>query len=127
MKILITGATGLVGSKLLEELALAGHDDMRVLSTNKVRAKEQICFPVEVFEWNPLKNSIEDGALEGVDIIFHLAGESVADGRWSSERKKRILDSRVNGTKLLLNEILVHVTYIHGASVTSASQLDFLY
>ena len=105
MKILITGATGLVGSKLLEELALAGHDDMRVLSTNKVRAKEQICFPVEVFEWNPLKNSIEDGALEGVDIIFHLAGESVADGRWSSERKKRILDSRVNGTKLLLNEI----------------------
>lgn len=105
MKILITGATGLVGSKLLEELVLSGHDDIRILTTNKLRAKDQISFPVEIFEWNPILNKIEEGSLQGVDIVFHLAGESVADGRWSNERKKRILDSRVNGTKLLLKEI----------------------
>ncbi len=105
MKILITGATGLVGIRLMEELILSGREDIRILTTSKNRAQKNINFPVEIFEWNPLQNKIEAGALENVDIIFHLAGESVAEGRWSSERKKRILDSRVKGTQLILDEI----------------------
>ncbi len=105
MKILVTGATGLVGQKLVETLMLSGKDDIRILTTNKQRASETIAFPVEIMEWNPLKSTIDNNALKDVDIIFHLAGESVADGRWSSERKKRILNSRVMGTQLLLTEI----------------------
>ncbi|ATH08701.1 TIGR01777 family protein [Halobacteriovorax marinus] len=105
MKILITGATGLVGKRLLEKLFLSGFDDVRILSTSKKRAQNSIPFPVEVFEWSPLENKISDAALENIDIVFHLAGESVADGRWSKQRKERILNSRVNGTRLLLDSI----------------------
>ena len=105
MKILITGATGLVGTRLLEELVLSGNDDIRILTTNRSSAQKKMLIPVEIFEWNPIDEKIEKGALEGVDIIFHLAGESVAEGRWSSSRKQRILDSRVKGTQLILDEI----------------------
>ena len=105
MKILITGATGLVGTKLVETLILQGHDDIRILSTNKKRASKSIPFPVDIKKWNPLNSEIEENSLDDVDIIFHLAGESVADGRWSQERKERILKSRTLGTQILLNEI----------------------
>lgn len=105
MKILVTGATGLVGKRLVETLMLNGHHDIRILTTNKKKALETLNFPIEVKSWNPLKSQIEDNSLTDVDIIFHLAGESVADGRWSDERKKRILNSRVQGTELILKEI----------------------
>jgi uncharacterized protein (TIGR01777 family) len=105
MKVLISGATGLVGSKLLEVLILNGVDDLCVLSRNKNEALKKIPFPVEVFEWNPEENYIEDGALTNVDIVIHLAGENVGDGRWTSDRKKRILVSRINSTNLLISEI----------------------
>jgi uncharacterized protein (TIGR01777 family) len=105
MKILVTGATGLVGSKLIEKLIENGHQDIRVLTTNKEKAISKINLPVEIMEWNPLNNYIENNSLNDIDIIFHLAGESVADGRWSIDRKERILNSRVMGTKILLNEI----------------------
>lgn len=105
MKILITGATGLVGSKLLEVLTLKGFDDLRILTRNKIKAQNNIPFPVEYYEWNPEQNYLEAGALKGVDIVIHLAGENVGDGRWSIDRKKRILDSRVQSTQLLIHEI----------------------
>jgi uncharacterized protein (TIGR01777 family) len=105
MKILISGATGLVGSRLLEALTLKGYDDLRVLTRNKVTAKKNIPFPVECFEWNPEQNTIEVGALDSVDVVIHLAGENVGDGRWTAERKNKILESRVNSSKLLINEI----------------------
>lgn len=105
MKILVTGATGLVGKRLVETLMLSGHHDIRILTTNKERALKTLKFPVEVKTWNPLKSQIEENSLSGVDIIFHLAGESVAEGRWSDERKDRILKSRVLSTELILGEI----------------------
>ncbi|WP_290733108.1 TIGR01777 family oxidoreductase [Halobacteriovorax sp. JY17] len=105
MKILITGATGLIGTRLLETLILKGYEDIRVLTTNKEKAKSKISFPIEICEWNPIAGTIEKGALENVSIVFHLAGEGVAEGRWSEKRKKSILDSRVKGTSILLREI----------------------
>lgn len=105
MKILITGATGLVGSKLLEELMEKGYDDIRVLTRDKQKAKLTIPFPVESFEWNPEKNFIEKNTFLDVDIVIHLAGDNIADGRWSEKKKARILNSRIEGTKLLINEI----------------------
>lgn len=105
MKILVTGATGLIGTKLLEELILQGYDDLRILTRNKKKAQSTLSFPVELYEWNPDIGSLEKGALENVDVIFHLAGENIADGRWSQKRKEQIQSSRVLSTKLLIQEI----------------------
>ncbi|MBY0414322.1 MAG: TIGR01777 family oxidoreductase [Bdellovibrionales bacterium] len=105
MKILLTGATGLVGTKLLEQLTLQGFDDLRILSRNKQKAKSTISFPAEIFEWNPEAGSIDKGALENVDIIIHLAGENIADGSWSKDKKERIMNSRTMSSLLLMKEI----------------------
>lgn len=105
MKILITGATGLVGTKLVEKLMLDGHTDIRVLSRNIEKVKKNIPFPVDAYFWNPDEMKIQDGALEGVDIVFHLAGENIADGRWNSHKKDRILKSRVMSSRLLIDTI----------------------
>ena len=105
MKILVTGATGLIGSQLLETLVTSGHEDIRILTRNKDRYLKTSDFPLEVFEWNPDEKYIEDGALEGVDYIIHLAGESVAEGRWSKSKKEKILNSRIDGTQKLIDEI----------------------
>jgi uncharacterized protein (TIGR01777 family) len=108
LKILITGATGLVGARLLEFLMLKGYDDIRVLTRDKKNALEKIPFPVEVFLWNPKDQYLQPGALDDVEVVIHLAGENIADGRWSDKKKKMILESRVQSSNLLINEIKKH-------------------
>ncbi|HEX8844850.1 MAG TPA: TIGR01777 family oxidoreductase [Pyrinomonadaceae bacterium] len=94
MKIVITGATGLVGSALLPSLRAKGHQVIRLVrSTPKDGA-------TEIF-WDPEKGSLDPGEVEGIDAVVHLAGESIAEGRWTDEKKRRIRESRVKGTKLL--------------------------
>jgi uncharacterized protein len=105
MKILITGVTGLVGKKLLETLFLKRYSDIHITSRNKKRAESTIPFPIKAFEWDPERSFLEEGALDGVNTIIHLAGESVAEGRWSKAKKERILSSRLKSTSLLMDEI----------------------
>ena len=105
MKILVTGATGLIGSKLIEALFLKGYSDIRVLSRDRDRAERECPFPIAAYHWNPAQNAIDASALAGVDVIVHLAGENVAGGRWNSKRKNRILDSRVEGSALLVKAV----------------------
>lgn len=105
MKILITGATGLIGKKLIETLFINGMGDIRVLTRNKSKAKKLIDFPVEVFKWNPNDHYIEKGALEGIDSIIHLAGENVANKKWTNQRKLEILESRRVSTGVLLKKL----------------------
>lgn len=93
MNILITGSTGFIGSALVSSLTTGGH---RV--TRLVRSKPRIG-EGEVF-WNPEVGSIEAPGLEGLDAVVHLAGERIT-GRWTAEKKARILDSRIKGTRLL--------------------------
>jgi uncharacterized protein (TIGR01777 family) len=102
MKVLITGASGLVGQQMMENFFESGITDIRVLTRNK---HQEFSFPVEIYSWDPSTSYIEKGALEGVDAVIHLAGESVAEGRWTRKKKNRILDSRVNSTKLLMETI----------------------
>ncbi len=103
--ILITGATGLVGSKLVATLKEKGEKDIRILTRNKSKTKNTYPYEVEVFNWDPTLGTIEEGALEGVETVIHLAGEGVADGRWTEKRKARILNSRVKGTQTLIEAI----------------------
>jgi len=105
MKILITGATGLIGSRLLECLAINGHDDIRVLTRDKKKAQTSLPYPLEIYEWDPLQNKIEVGALENVDIVIHLAGENIATERWGKLKKRKIIDSRILSTRMLISEI----------------------
>jgi uncharacterized protein (TIGR01777 family) len=94
MKILITGSTGLVGSRLAESLKSKGHGIVRLVrSTPKDSA-------TEVY-WNPEQGTLNATELEGLDAVVHLAGENVAEGRWTDEKKRRIRESRIKGTTLL--------------------------
>jgi hypothetical protein len=95
MNVLISGATGLIGSALVPELEANGHTVTR-LSRSQSGA--------DTVRWDPSAGTI-DGDLEGTEAVVHLAGESIAQGRWSPDKKRRILDSRVQGTRLLAERI----------------------
>jgi uncharacterized protein len=102
MRALVTGATGFVGRRLLGKL-----DHPIVLSRNPQRAREELMdYPVTVHGWNPTEEPAPAEAFEGVDVVFHLAGESIADGRWTAAKKQRLHDSRVLGTRNLVAALL---------------------
>jgi uncharacterized protein (TIGR01777 family) len=92
-KILITGASGMVGSALAEHLAGNGDIVHRL-----VRRPPQ--WEGEI-EWSPDNRTIDADALNGIETVYHLAGENIAEGRWTEAKKARIRDSRVIGTTLL--------------------------
>ena len=89
MKILISGSHGLVGKALLGSLKNDGHEVIRL-----VRHERQMTAP-EV-EWDPKRGVIDVDHLEGLEVVVHLAGESIAEGRWNDEKKRRIRESRVD-------------------------------
>ncbi len=99
MKVLITGATGLVGSHLCARLKRAGHEVV-ALSRDGKRAAAQL--GVAAFSWDYRNEPVPDPALDGVDSIVHLMGENVGAGRWTAARKRAIADSRIESAKKLI-------------------------
>lgn len=97
MKALVTGATGLVGRELLRRLGEAV-----VLTRDVERTRGRLGPGVRAFAWRPESEPAPAPAFESVDVVFHLAGEPVAEGRWTAEKKQRIADSRVLGTRNLV-------------------------
>lgn len=91
--VLVSGATGLIGSALCARLRELGYS-VRALS----RSRGDV-------SWDPNAGTMEDGALEGVDAVVHLAGEPVTQ-RWTSGARQRIMDSRVRSTQILVDAIL---------------------
>jgi len=94
MKILIAGATGLVGTALKPAFDAKGFS-----ITDLVRKSPNVALPE--IEWHPNRGEIDAASLEGFDAVINLAGESIAEGRWTDEKKKRIRESRIKGTRLL--------------------------
>jgi uncharacterized protein (TIGR01777 family) len=92
MRILISGSTGLIGSTLLPRLSQKGHGVTRL-----VRSRSETG---GIF-WDPMSGTLDANAFEGMDAVIHLAGESIATGRWTSAKKQRIRESRVLGTRHL--------------------------
>lgn len=100
MRVLLTGSSGLVGHALLTSLAADGHTVVRLMRSHAPAPGRHIT-------WDPDKGVIAADDLEDFDAVVHLAGESIV-GRWTAEKKARILESRVKGTRLL-SEALVHL------------------
>jgi len=101
MKVLITGATGLVGSTLVEKALSLGHE-IHFLTTQKSKLAEKQ--KMKGFYWNPSTNELDEACFEGVDAIVHLAGASISQ-RWTKKNKENISSSRINGTRLLVDSI----------------------
>ncbi|SEI84898.1 hypothetical protein SAMN05216327_104212 [Dyadobacter sp. SG02] len=98
-KVLITGGTGLIGKRLTQMLLDKGYE-IAFLSRKKARIPS-----VQVFEWDIQKGYIEEGALDNLHFLVHLAGTNVGEGRWTEERKKSILESRTESIKLIARKL----------------------
>lgn len=103
MKIGVTGATGLIGSKLCRRLKAESHD---VAAFVRDPDRSRKLLPgVAIHRWEVSFGPPDSKALEGLDGLFHLAGESIAGGRWTPERKRKIRESRVLGTRQVVSAI----------------------
>lgn len=94
MKILVSGSHGLVGKALIRSLTNDGHEVVRLVRRDRAFGALEI-------EWHPNQGHIDHEHLEGLDAVVHLAGESIASGRWNEQRKRAIRESRTKGTSLL--------------------------
>jgi len=104
MKILMTGATGLIGKEIGKKLVSEGHE-ITVLTRNIVEAKSSLPFPAKFLAWGHYSEALPPSYFDNIDSVIHLAGESIASGRWTSKRKKQILESRVIGTRNIVEAI----------------------
>jgi uncharacterized protein (TIGR01777 family) len=96
MNIVVSGASGLVGSALVPALRSAGHGVSRLVRGRAAQAPDEIA-------WRPEANEIDVDSLEGTDAIVNLAGENIGQGRWTAARRERILRSRVDATRTLVS------------------------
>jgi uncharacterized protein (TIGR01777 family) len=102
MRVTITGASGLIGSKLVHELTARG-DEVTVLSRSPDKTRERLK-SVAAVHWDPIAGPAPTEALAGRDAVVHLAGENVAQ-RWSDDARRRIRESREVGTRNLVTGI----------------------
>src|SRR5262249_12336855 len=94
MHVLISVASGFIGSALVPTLTAGGHRVTRLVRSTPRPGRAEI-------PWNPATRSIGTPALEGLDAIVHLAGDNIASGRWTAVKKASIRNSRVQGTTVL--------------------------
>lgn len=97
MRVAVSGSTGLIGSALVERLRREGHTVARLVRSAKGAGAGDVV-------WDPDAGTIDAAALERMDAVVHLAGENVGT-RWTEEKKRRIRDSRVKGTRLISETI----------------------
>jgi uncharacterized protein (TIGR01777 family) len=99
MRALITGATGFIGRRLLERI-----DEPVVVTRDPKRVQGKLD-GAEIHAWDPMSGPPPPEALRGVEAVFHLAGEPIAEGRWNEAKRRRLRESRVVGTANLVEGI----------------------
>jgi uncharacterized protein (TIGR01777 family) len=103
MKVAITGATGFVGSRLVEQLQAQGHQPL-IFTRNREAALRK--FPnLEIVAYTPTQSGDWQKAIAGCDAVVHLAGEPIAESRWTPQHKAEILNSRKLGTQKIVEAI----------------------
>jgi uncharacterized protein len=103
MIVVLTGATGFIGKAVAARLSAGGHA-LRALTRNPQVTQAGLPPGCEAFAW-PAGGPVPPEALDGAEGVIHLAGENLAGGRWTAERKRRILASRTEGTRALVQAI----------------------
>lgn len=101
MRILLTGGTGFIGKALGQALVARGHE-LVVLTRNPEKARQNSPYPARFFAWEGSRDLPPREALRDIEAVAHLAGESIAQGRWTSSRKAELKNSRVLTTQNLL-------------------------
>ncbi len=96
-KVLITGGTGLIGFKIIEKLLYKGYE-VNCLTRSKKNSNHDF---LKYFIWNPGEGTADEKAFDAINYVINLAGAGVADKRWTTSRKKEILNSRVDSIKTL--------------------------
>lgn len=101
--VLVTGATGFIGSRVCDALHQKDYS-VNVVSRDPERARTKLNSVNEIYTWNPETEQLPSEAASDVNVVIHLAGEAIA-GRWNAEKKQRIRDSRVLSTQNLVGSI----------------------
>ena len=101
MKLLISGSSGFIGTELLSFLPAKGYEAFRLARPSAAASTKS----EGVIFWDIEKQQLDSEKLENFDAMIHLVGENIGEGRWTDEKKQRILDSRVKSTELLANKI----------------------
>lgn len=104
MRVLVSGSTGLVGSALVESLESQGHKVARLVRPGTSLKKRDVN-PVETIAWDPVAGQFDDAAAEDADALVHLAGASIAGGRWNAARKELLRTSRIDATRHLIRAL----------------------
>lgn len=98
MTILISGASGVIGSALVPFLTTGGHRVIRLVRRKPAEDRDELF-------WDPLKGELNLGHLDRIDAVIHLSGEHIGKGRWTSEKKRIIVESRTKSTRLISQAI----------------------
>lgn len=104
MKILVTGATGFIGKRVVSQL-LSGKHEVHILTRNIAKGVLNLGSECKYFLWNDTTQVPPLEAFEGVDAIINLMGEGIAEKRWSKEQKQKIYDSRIGATSSLIKAL----------------------
>jgi uncharacterized protein (TIGR01777 family) len=123
MNVVVTGATGLVGRPLVGRLTTADHE-VTVLSRDAARAASVLPARCVCHAWDPA-GALDPAVLRGVDGVVHLAGEGVADGRWTPRRKSAIRESRVAGARAIVRAISALPAHERPRVLISASAIGY--
>lgn len=104
MRVLVSGSTGFLGTAVVEALEKEGHTIARLVRPETARGKTGGA--VEQFvRWDPVAGEFDAAAAEGADVLIHLAGASIAGGRWNPSRKKLLRTSRIDATRHLMHAL----------------------
>lgn len=119
MRILLTGATGLIGRALGKALAARG-EGLVCLVRDPESARWRLPYPATLHRWDHTRE-VPPAALDGVDAVVHLAGEPAGNTRWTAAKKALLRDSRVQGTQRLVQAVLQHGSdvraFVHGSAL----------
>jgi uncharacterized protein (TIGR01777 family) len=104
MRILVSGSTGFLGSALIAALEREGHTIARLVRP-ETAPKSAAGAEKQVVRWDPVGGEFDEKAAEGADALVHLAGASIAGGRWNAARKKLLRSSRIDATRHLIGKL----------------------
>src|ERR1700720_1940042 len=98
MKILISGSSGLIGSAAATALKSDGHNVVHLVRPGKATNPGDV-------QWDPMRATVDVAGLEGIDVVIHLSGAGIADGRWTEERKQLLRTSRIDTPRVLVDSL----------------------